>query len=408
LKPNITEGTGSFTFQWDNISIKVSRIKMHRDGRIVAELHVTTDAKNYNPHLHQATYNLTSATTMKQLTKLMAEKYPEGEWDSIIEQLCFYTLERMRTGEDVVELDTETEAKPPEYLIYPILPKNQPTIIFGDPGVCKSELSQLLAICLILPWHDNPLGLEVPIKSVRPLILDYETDEDEVRWRLKCLQRGLDLPFFSIPYRRCHLPIHEDLDSIREKIDGARADVLIIDSLTAACGGDIKETSTASEFFRALRSLKMSSLIIAQTSKDTNSKMKTILGSTIFTYYARSVWEIKSSQEEGDDEITIGLYHNKANMSKRQQPLGFTFHFNEGKTLVTTSNPNEVKGLCERVSASSRIIEELRTKPKTANDLAEILELPRNTIDQASGRLRAKGVIYKTGEMLGLVRADDA
>lgn len=408
-KPKITDKPGGLEFSWEEekLKITVSRIRLHKDGRVTGELLVTTSAPGYSPLLHQAQLNFTASRSMTSLANLLEKRYPDAEWDSLIEQLCYYTLDRVRRGEPVYELWTNQEIQRPSYLIYPILPMNQPTIIFGDPASGKSLVALVLAICMILPWYDNPLGLTAPPVSHTPLMLDYELDAETTRWRLKCLQEGMGLPTLSLNYRRCALPLAEDVEQIEHHVDDTKSDVIIIDSLGPACGGDLKDAETALRFFNALRQLKVTSLIIAHTSKERDRKTKTVFGSVFFEAISRSIWEIRSLQEHGESEIDIGLFHRKANISKLHHPLGFKMKFGDDYTEVMEEDARTIDEFLQRMSTQTRITEELKPGKRAVKDLAEALGIPQNTVSQSLRRMKSKGLVSKYGTEWGLFYAEE-
>ena len=398
---DIKDKTGGLEFIWANQHIKItaSRIRLQKDGGVKGEVLISTDK---DVILHRTQFNFSSSRIMTELTNKMKARFEQADWETIIEELCYHTIERTRQATPAKELWTSEEITKPEYLIYPIMPLKQPTVIFGEPGAGKSELALVFALCMILPWVDNPLGLSVPKRSYVPLLLDYEAEDDDVKWRLKCLQVGMGLPDLHINYLRCYVPLPDGIEQIEEEANRFGAEVLIIDSLTAASGGDPKEASTALAFFNALRRLKRTSLIIAQTSKDKEVKHKTILGSTIYEYYARSVWELRSTQEPGEDEINLALFHQKTNISALQQPMGFKLCFNEDQTTISHQDVKAIGQFLERMSATTQILEKLKEGAFTPKELCEALELARNTTDQALKRLRAKNKVIKFGDKVGL------
>lgn len=406
MKPEITDGTGSYTFEWkdDQIRIRVSRMHLHHDGKATAEVLITTTNKDYkSPFLHQSQVNLSSAATMEKLEKLLSTRYPKANWVSIIEATAYNTLERLRQGEPMLELHTQQEVTKPNYLVFPILPLNQPTVIFGEKGVCKSEIALLLSISVALPWHDNPLGLITQRESAIPLICDWETDKNEALWRLKCLQEGMNLSYISIPYRRCAMPLSRDIEAIQQAISDANATFIVIDSLAGAAGGDLNKSEIATEFFAALRQLKVTSLVIAQTSKDRENKNKSVLGSGIFTYYFRSIWELRKEQGEGEDDIDIGMFHLAANMSRLYHPLGFHFSFSEDRTTVATQDTRSIAGLLERSSNTTRVYELLKDGALSTKDIVEELGIARNIADATIKRMRDRGIIVRVEDKWGLV-----
>ena len=403
--PSITENINGFTFNWNDqhLEIKVSRLHLHKDGRVIGELLITTSAKDFkSPILHPPTQiNFTADRTRKELSNTLKEKYPQWEWLTIIDQLAYKIQELAREGEPVKEIWTSEDAPPPEYLLEPILVKGVPTVIFGEKGVAKSRLSILIATCLLLPWHDNPLGLIAPRQSIKTLILDWETEWDIVRYEAKRLQVGMNLPVFPVYYRRCNLPLADDIEQIQQHIEKTKAEVLIIDSLGAASGGELNKAEIALNFFTALRRLKKTSLIIAQTSKSDEGK-KSIFGSTYFTYYSRSIFELCKSEDTGEDDMHIALFHRWCNVSRTHPPMGFALHFNETGMRVE-SEPVSVREFLAKIGVQQKVLEILKSGAMTTKEIMDTLDINRGNADMTTKRLRDKGKIIKIEDKWGLL-----
>lgn len=410
-KPQIDERIGGYDFTWEaeKVKISVTRIKEHRDNRVTIWLVISSTKTKGASLLHQAEFNLASSRTMKELVNFMGDKY-DAPWDTIIEQLRFYILERVRQGEPVMALSTEdADIEPPTYLVNPLLPEHQPTIMFGDPGVGKSYISLLIYICLLLPWHDNPFGLTVPDHSFRPLILDYETDHKTALWRLRCLQEGMGLPPLTLYYRRCYIRIADDLEQIQVAMDEVNTECLIIDSLAQACGGDLLKADIAGDFFSALRKLNTTSFIIAQNQKDPELKKKSIFGSAIYEYYSRSIWEAKKAQTAGEDEIHIALHHRKSNESKLYKPTGYRFYFNEDKTTITRESLKDVPEFRQEMKTQDKVFYTLQElgRADTAT-IAEAGEFTEAQVKASLSRLKDKNKVinFKEDHTWGIITKD--
>ncbi|MCL6531574.1 MAG: AAA family ATPase [Meiothermus ruber] len=223
-------------------TIEVSRLHAHSDGKVTGEIAISTSLPGYAPHLHQAKFNFAATRSRTELSRALNERYGKlAHWGTLLEQLCVYTLDRVRKGEPVIELMTGEEVSPPQYFLEPIIIKNYPTIIFGDPGTAKSTVALIFAQIMEKAWDDFDLDLTLPDREIRSLYLDYETDADTVTWILTKLQRGMKLPQLKLRYRRCALPLAQDVDQIHRHIYDSKAEVIIIDSLGLACGGDFKD-----------------------------------------------------------------------------------------------------------------------------------------------------------------------
>lgn len=165
-----------------------------------------------------------------------------------------------------------------------------------------------LAVAARLPWLSNPLGLTVPAESKQVVYLDYEATRDDFQRRIKKICQGNDLGFCNIIYRRCHEPLADEIDDLAEKVGMADADLVVVDSIGAACAGDLNGSDTPTRFFNAIRKFGCTVLCTYHQNKD-----KEMYGNRFFWNYARSVWEVKKTQSPGDPYITLGLYHQKFN-----------------------------------------------------------------------------------------------
>jgi len=123
----------------------------------------------------------------------------------------------------------------------------------------------------------------------------------------------------TLTYRHCALPLAEDLNEIRRIVLEGDIKLIIVDSLGAACGGDMNSAEVATRFFSAIRQLPVTPLLISHVSKEVE-KEKTPFGSVYFYNYARNVYQLRKHEEE--DEITLGLWHKKCNFTKKNPPYG--------------------------------------------------------------------------------------
>lgn len=372
---------------------------MHKsDDRVTGEIliqSVTDEGKPINI-MPQTSFNFSAVRTRKEHVTNLAMKYPKLPWGEMIDQLCYAVQERARRGEPVLELWTSEEnIKPPEPLLEPILYKGLPTVIFGDKGVAKSTLALGLYFCLLLPWTANPLGLKAPDRCIQTLILDWETEGDIVQFYGKLIQEGHNLPAVPILYRRCGLPLADDLEQIQNHIMATKAEAIIIDSLGAAAGGELNKPEVALAFFTALRQLKVGSLIIAQNSKDMETKKKSIYGSTYFSYYARNIFELCKAETIDENDIDIALFHRSINIGKPQRPMSFRLHYNE-TGLRFERQPFDIAEFMIKVSNSTKVLEALKHGALPVEELAKACGIERSAAQVALTRLKAKGQILQT------------
>ncbi len=398
--PKITETIVGFKFEWESEQIQIDVSRIHNsNSRVEAEVAIATTAPGFPGHLHQANFNFLSTTARTNLAKSLTTRHEEINWPDILEQLAHYTLERVRRGEPVYELYSGDDVKAPQYLLYPLIVQNYPNVIFGDPGSLKSNLAVFLSQILMLPWQDNPANVRAPNEPVRSLYLDWETDKDTLAWLVTTVQRGNDLPILCLPYRHCSAPLHQDIEHLQHVIYENNIQVIIIDSLGLAAGGDLTKTDSPLAFFAALRQLRVSSLILAHNSKDPEARTKSIYGNQFFTAQARNIWEVKKQQEPDSAEAALALFHRKPPpFSKLHKPIGFKMLFDEvaGKMEIAPHDPRNVEEFLAGMTAATRIEELLRGQPLSELEIKNTLtDIKPNTITQAVKRLKEKNRITK-------------
>jgi len=201
-EPTAIKISGGYRFNWQDIrlTICISRIRESKDGTIKGEILVESLSDGNYKLISQSQHNFTSPDGRNNLAVYLQKRHPltMERWLEMLEQLSVLFLQKHRQGEPVSHITTEDKILEPEYLVHPILPLKQPAVIFGDGGVGKSYLSLCLAVCAFLPWKNNPLGLTVREKGVKVLYLDWEADDNTVRWRLNRLKTGLGLPYLEL------------------------------------------------------------------------------------------------------------------------------------------------------------------------------------------------------------------
>lgn len=395
--PQITELADGYEYNWtdEKLIIKASRVRVHTsDGRVTGELLIT--GQNNKAIYPQTSFNFTSDRTRGSLIKTLTERGGQWKWDDIINQLCLSVVERARQGEPVQELWTCDEIEAPEFLLEPLIYKGLPTVIFGEKAVCKSTISLLVYSCLILPWTDNPLSWKAPVHPVKVLLADWEVNADVAKYNLKRIQQGMGLPHFPLIYRRCKLPLVDDIEQIKKHLDDTGAEVLIIDSLGFAAAGDLNNADQALRFANALRQLNCAAFIIAQTSKDRKSKGKSVYGSTFFEYFSRNIFELRKTREDNEDSFDIAIFNTYCNLGRRAKPMGYHIQFDDIKKTVHIEQAEiTAADLVERLGTWSRIYDKLKTQTWKAKELSDELGISLDLASRTLKRYQQKGQVAK-------------
>jgi hypothetical protein len=403
-KPTFNQGTGRYFVKWDElgITLEISRIKddSHCEIQVVFE-----NGSGPELLLQPTSSNLISSRELSGLAKRLCRRTPqlnEDNWDTMLGQAAYVSIQALREGDPVIMLDDEKYGKTkPEFLLPPLFVKNVPNIIYADRGTVKTTFMLLIDLSLSLPWYNNPLGLLIPKTAKhKVLFLDWENNDQIIGWQKACIRRGMGVPAFMIPYRKCSRPLADDLPQIQNKIDETEADVIIIDSLGMAVGDDLNLTKPALAFYGALRQLPGTPIILAHTSKDKENKYKTVYGNAYYENEARSIWEAVKSQKPESNELIFTLHHRKpAPFQGLHSPIAFKFIFENDKTIVETAEPGADKRDPDKPSNTEVVLEilaEAREKgfsPKEITDRTDP-KLSGNAVRKACSDLKNKEKVF--------------
>lgn len=400
-KPSVERLGGFFRASWpdEHVTFEIDRIVEHHD-EIRGQLTVQCD----DLILTQFNYNLTSLPARDKAAKYLKQKEASIDWAILLEMACHNIVAQIRSGEPRLDLCTMDQVTPLTWLCKPLIPKDVPTMIFADGGSGKSYLSLIVSMIIGFPWQNNPLGWEVGTTPIKSLLLDWETEHSIVNYRLKRLCDGMGEPRPPLEYRRCTRPLAADLSSIQKHVLESEAELLIVDSVGMACGGDLKEQSSATGFFQALRELKITSLLLTHMAKDELRKTKTAFGSIYFQNHSRSVWELTKAQDPETDSIKMALFQRKQNEMALQRPIVIELEFNNVKetTVFRRSQLDDTPDLIDKLPIKEQIRLALKHGPRSIPDLAADLDKSEGTIRTTLNKYRGSP-FTKVGEKWALV-----
>ncbi len=385
MKPEHTVKGGVHSLTWteDGVTATVSRIR--EDSRYNVAADVTIRLVNSDrPHIHEARMQISGTGSRRTVAKHCADTVNSLPWPGIIEDMCVLVIRQHRTG-DLPVMVSDIEA-PPElrYQIYPLLLQQQPTLVHGDGGSGKTTLAEFL--CVLMDIGVDGCGLT--INPARTLYLDWEADEVDFKQRILAIQKGLDVASKpDIWYRFCMQPLAGDIEAIQKIVAENAIDMVVVDSVGVACGGDLNDSQSIMAYFDALRTLKVTTLSI-----DHNNKEGKLYGNVYKTNRARLVWEVKKTQEPGESKLTIGVFDRKRNRGMLQKPLGFQLDFTDEAVAFSRV---EVEDLMQDMSPKRQIEDMLRQGGMSIKDMLELSGMPdrllRGTLRQNLSRFRRQG-----------------
>jgi len=385
-EPVVTRRGNSVIFEWPPSPLKVILNRFHDSSqKTEAEITVKAITPDTSHLITTAKINLQSISTRKKLAQDLTERY-QADWISKIEQVCVLGLRVHREGEPFQALEPTVATHAP-FLINPILYKDHQTLWYAPGGSCKSYLALYLAL---LAAHGSN-GSGVAALQVPPLYLDWELNKETVGGRLTAIQAGHpELSQFVPYYRHCELPLYQEADLIAEYVGTHGIELVIIDSVALACGGDLASPESAIKLQRAIRTIGCSSLVLAHVAKQSaEGQVATAYGSVFFRELARNVWE--AQRAEGANPVRVALHHRKNNFGPLKPALGFELSFENDSVHIQACDPELEPEFLEKLPIAARIRNlledgELRTSQEIADALEANLRTVKNSLSQGEGQ----------------------
>lgn len=245
-------------------AVEVRIEKLHRSsGELKGMLAVHANGR---PILY-GSQNLSAPRSREGTARLVAERTRKLglalDWSEVMETFCVKVLDAEAQGEPFVTVGTRPKREATPYLLYPMLPRDRATIVFGQGGTGKSFLAAAVAVSVAtgLPvvqgWH---IGTPGPV-----LVLDWEADSDEWNDRVAMVAHGIDSHPPLIHYRNCIGSLADQVEDVSRHVAQHGIALVIVDSVGMATptgreGGDANEG--ALRLFAALRELRCTALLI--------------------------------------------------------------------------------------------------------------------------------------------------
>ena len=328
-------------------------------------------------------------------------------WGDLIDDVCDKALNNQRTRlkPQIVGLQ-EPKLERPVYQVWPLLPSRQPTFIYGQGGIGKSWLA--LYLCALVDNGLTKNGFNADVGN--SLYVDWETDKATAEGRAWAIKRGdpdID-EGWGLRYFAAQSPLVDWIDTLADHVAAEQFDLVVIDSVGMALGGDAGSDEKVLAFMAALRTLQTTVLLIDHMTKGADSEDRGAFGSAYKKNQGRSMWEMRQA---ADGELTMGLYHRKTNLGRLGPPVGLSLNIIEDDDYTiqsasfsrcdVTDDPELAKG----ISAPLRILAALRHGAMDLESICEALQdIPQGTIGPALSRMVKTGTLTRPDRgMYGLV-----
>ncbi len=343
--------------------------------------------------LSVADFNLSSMRARQDRAKHLAERArtPGLDWLNVLEEFVQRVVSAERHGQPAVVLRELPRPAPDDAIEidgFPLI-QHHPQILFGDGGTAKSYLALYL-------------GGRLAQRGIRTAIADWELSGEDHRDRLERLF-GADMPQ-KLWYIRCARPLVHEADRLRRILQDETIHFLIFDSVAFACDGPPEAAEVAARYFQATRAIGLGSLHIAHVSKQEGNDQKPF-GSTFWHNGARSTWNVKLAESlPGTNQITIGLYHRKANLGGLRPAVGYTLSFEPERTRFERVNVADVSDLAGHLSVRQRMAHLLRRGALSPELVADEIGAELDTVKRTVRRYPKQFVVIPGGNLALLER----
>lgn len=405
----VPDELGNLSIQWldpagTSLEVRVSNLESKRDAlNCLLTVRKQDGGGAWKWVLAPRRLNLLSSTSMTGLRRELDKADGRFDWHQRLDQVVIACYQSIRSSSKAVDLTTVTPTKT-SWLAAPLLERGEHTVLFAEGGLGKSLVALALAVQCATGKKVLP-AVEPPETPTKVLYLDWETGADVHRRRMDeiCAGLGMAAPKDRVYYWRMEFALREAFADIREFIAQNQIGLVVIDSAALAANGDVNESSTGTDYIKAVRELgDVATLTITHVSKATLEKDRLRpIGSVYFQNGPRSSWGLVGEQDEmSDTKRNLGLVHVKSNNSSLKKPLSFMLDFSEPEQIKFKSGSvYNSDAVAKHVSKRDRILNLLihgRYSLQKITD--ELPDITYNTVKATVNRMVKSGHVMKMGE----------
>ena len=402
-------GTGTFIFTDPGFGITL-RLKNARsdDGYTYADVYAYHDPDTGNKPtwlLTRPKVNLTSDRSIPALVKALAARHG-FDWASLLEKVCAVLVSQMDQHGVITTLEPLDEAELEQPMLFKrFVPQDLVSGMIAHGGTGKSLLGSMLALAVATGTKVGPFE---PLMRGPVLYLDWENQPKLHRRRLTRLCMGLGIPF---PNNITHYEARGKLTSAESELvelAHERGAVLsILDSIGFAAGGNLNDNDVATSSVNVLKHLPATKIMIAHVNKASvmsgAAGQMGPTGSAFFWNGPQALYELKASDPEIDESVTLAIYQPKANVGARlKRPMGVRVTFLDPAGPITPEaveiRGDEVGG--EALPLSMKVLDALSSLREmvSAADVAARLGMEDKSgfesVSRTLRELRQKGAVH--------------
>jgi hypothetical protein len=400
-----------YVVRWtsEGVAVRFDEVRHGRDGWH-AEVAVT-DALGPAGQLVWGTEKLDSSRSREQLAKsLTAQTGERVAWSDVLQRSYMAVVATVRSGAPAEAITPETAAGMPmgqAHLLEPLVVagRDNASGIHGAGGAGKSYLALAGGLAVSTGSAVIP-GLVAHLQGP-VLYVDFETNRETFARRVRRIAQGAELPRDAVlHYRRCRLPLLEDVAAIAEEADRLGAVLVIVDSVERAMGGASGDyagpEARTMRLYEGLDLIPAAKWLIDHVAKVEviNGSPSLAYGSVFKTNAARTAWEVRRSEEQSEgSNVYLGLRHAKANDEPRHAPIGLRVEHLPDRTIFHAADLTEMPEMATSLRAPERILALLdQGGSYTPKEIGRRLELKPGTVRSALLRMERQGQIVDLGD----------
>ena len=356
--------------------------------------------------------NLLSASAVDGIARTLAEFYATGKeanWTAVVNtvvSLVSAARKGMSRAKRLDELSTETGVV---WLIDDIIPDSSPIVMFGDGESCKTWCAYSLGLAVAMGSH-NWNGHRVQ-RHGGVLVVDYETNERQMRARFARLLAGIDEPEERINdldiywWNTDSVPLVEQADAIAEFCKERQVRLVIIDAAADAVGGEPEKADVTLQYFNGLNRIqslsRAATLSIAHithaASNNPEFKPVSAFGSRFWRNRPRMTWRVEKSETASPLAMNVALTNTKFNDGPRPGPYAFRIEFVDPEGQVSVEKADYRGEFVQQMgSVKQQIMDVLRhSGAMTISELHIQTGLNVDSIKNTLWRAHKEGQVYK-------------
>lgn len=383
-----------FWVVWEHPSVVFEFRRAREHTKDPVELRVMAPAGS--PAIYWDRLSPGSHRARQGAAQALTRSYPMDGWPAIVDAACRALADAL-VAVAASEVATPLPPSAESWVVPSWIPRDMPTIIYGDGGSGKGFWGLGLTLSAIT---GHPFGDWSVRACRRALWLDWEYGTaSSFRHRLwGFLETGTPDPGDRLRYLGMTQGAHEASGAIRREISRHSIDLVVVDSLAPAAGPEPETASAAVQTLRAICAWGVTALVIAHVPKADGDATHDFgpYGSVFNKNLARST--IRLTSEPDDEGMVTTVTHRKANEGPRvKQPSGFRFLFGpDGGVMVRAAEPDRA-----RASLSVRIEDALQSGPQTPKSLAELTEATPDALRRELSRMKIRGIVIPIEETKG-------